>query len=118
MPSPLSLASIIKDKIAALEVPASLVADLSGISSSHLSNWLNDRLRIDIDGPTSLRIYDETLRLERLIESVSPLKLDFRNVSAIKHALRLLDDGELISRSDSRARTILSALRQEELSLV
>lgn len=116
MASELDLMTIVKRKLSARNIPADLISKLSGVSSGHLSKWLNDRVRLD--NPTSQRVYDEVLKLERLIQLVEPLPVDFRESALIKEVLDMLDGGDLkivFERNDfARCRTILLAIIQSE----
>jgi DNA-binding transcriptional regulator YdaS (Cro superfamily) len=116
MPALLDPATTIRNRLVAVGAPSMLLAQLCGISPSHLSNWFRDKVqigRLDV-----LRIEEKTKELEELVRICSPLPLDFRQTAAIRDALDFLRDGDMqinvIVNDFAQVRASITRLRLNE----
>lgn len=89
----LDLINLASSKIAAQQIPQSLVAAVSGISPSELSAYLNHVKPTPND--KSRQIYDAVVSLERLIEAARPLPIDMRRGGILKDVIEKMSEDRL-----------------------
>jgi transcriptional regulator with XRE-family HTH domain len=89
----LDIKNLVREKMAAHGLPAALVAEVSGVSTSALSRWFNGGLVLNSSIET--RILDRVNQLVAFIELARPLPLDFRRSDTVKELLNQLSENEL-----------------------
>jgi hypothetical protein len=87
------LLTIVNSKLSALNIPASTLAALSGISGGVLSTYLNGVKTAPSD--QAMRLYEVATELEELVKMCAPVPVDFRQVSVLRDCLTSIKETRL-----------------------
>ena len=88
------LIDISVQKLAAMQCPAACVSTITGIPASDLSVFLNKQR--PVPNHKAKQIFDAVTNIERLVESVAPVPVDFRRSGLLKLILEKFDARELL----------------------
>jgi len=93
MAGSLDIVTILKRELPALNLPASTVASLAGISPSKLTSYLNGVGRCGHDHDIKLRAAWSGLK--KFLEYAGPIPVDFRRVDKLRESIQAMAEGRL-----------------------
>lgn len=89
------LTNTLPPRIAALEISVNQFGRICGVSSSEMSQMLNNRKRISNE---RAELFNATIAaLEKIRDAVHPIPVDFSNVSRIRAIIKDFESGTLIT---------------------